>query len=125
MGGTRSVSVERHVNCRVSYRGNPIHINNSLFRQHLANSHSNFGWQKFSDKVIKTISDELDKVVFLLWGGFAHKKSALVDQSRHVIIKVRLIAGESNQLPFRLLTRLPSATDSLRTADALMRSTIL
>jgi uracil-DNA glycosylase len=57
----------------------------------MANSHEKFGWQKFTDSVIKTISDELDGVVFLLWGNFAHKKAALVDKDKHVIIKVSLI----------------------------------
>lgn len=54
---------------------------------HKANSHSRIGWQKFTDEVIRIISRECKGVVFLLWGGFAHKKEALVDRKKHVVIK--------------------------------------
>lgn len=51
------------------------------------NSHAKLGWQKFTDGVIKKISDKLSGVVFILWGGFAHKKEKLIDTSRHGIVK--------------------------------------
>ncbi|VDD85913.1 unnamed protein product [Enterobius vermicularis] len=54
---------------------------------HKANSHSNIGWQKFTDEVIRIISRETKGVVFLLWGGFAQKKEALVDRKKHTVIK--------------------------------------
>lgn len=54
---------------------------------HKANSHSKYGWQTFTDNVIKTISTECDGVVFVLWGNFAHKKEKLVDLSKHAVIK--------------------------------------
>lgn len=55
-------------------------------RAHNAGSHQNKGWEQFTDAVIKTVSSELDGVVFLLWGGFAKKKSALIDKSKHHIL---------------------------------------
>ncbi|NDV42965.1 uracil-DNA glycosylase [Flagellimonas sediminis] len=55
-------------------------------RAHQAGSHQNKGWETFTDAVIKTVSAELDGVVFLLWGGFAKKKSALIDKSKHHIL---------------------------------------
>lgn len=55
-------------------------------RAHNAGSHQNKGWEQFTDAVIKTVSNELEGVVFLLWGGFAKKKSALIDKSRHHIL---------------------------------------
>ncbi len=50
------------------------------------NSHKNFGWQKFTNAVIKTISNQKKDVVFLLWGSHAKQKSKLIDASKHKIL---------------------------------------
>lgn len=55
-------------------------------RAHQAGSHQNKGWEIFTDNVIKTISNELKGIVFLLWGGFAKKKNSLIDKSRHHVL---------------------------------------
>ncbi len=55
-------------------------------RAHQAGSHQNKGWEQFTDAVIKMVSSKLDGVVFLLWGGFAKKKSTLIDTSKHHIL---------------------------------------
>lgn len=55
-------------------------------RAHEAGSHQKQGWETFTDAVIKTISEEQDKVIFLLWGGFAKKKVKLIDESKHTIL---------------------------------------
>lgn len=55
-------------------------------RAHQAGSHQNKGWEQFTDAVIKTISVQLEGVVFLLWGGFAKKKAALIDKTKHHIL---------------------------------------
>ncbi len=49
-------------------------------------SHQNVGWQQFTDAVIRTISDQKEHVVFILWGSFAQKKAELIDRSKHLII---------------------------------------
>ena len=51
-----------------------------------AGSHQGKGWEKFTDAVIKTISDRKKGVVFLLWGNFAKKKAELIDSSKHFIL---------------------------------------
>ncbi len=51
------------------------------------NSHKSFGWNTFTDQVIKTISEKKQGVVFLLWGGFAQKKEKLIDPNQHFILK--------------------------------------
>ncbi|MBJ7882453.1 uracil-DNA glycosylase [Gelidibacter salicanalis] len=51
-----------------------------------AGSHQKKGWEIFTDAVIKTVSDQKQDVVFLLWGGFAKQKSKLIDPSKHSII---------------------------------------
>lgn len=50
------------------------------------NSHKDFGWHRFSDAVIKKISDEKYGVIFLLWGNFAKNKANLIDQNKHFIL---------------------------------------
>ncbi|MFK5974614.1 MAG: uracil-DNA glycosylase [Flavobacteriaceae bacterium] len=55
-------------------------------KAHQAASHQNKGWETFTDAVIRHVSKEKEEVVFLLWGGFAKKKSALIDSSKHHIL---------------------------------------
>jgi len=56
-------------------------------RAHEANSHKDLGWEKFTDFIIKEISDKKENVVFVLWGAFAQKKVGLIDASKHFIIQ--------------------------------------
>jgi uracil-DNA glycosylase len=56
-------------------------------RAHQANSHKGRGWEKFTDAVIRAVSAKTDPVIFVLWGGYARKKVALIDASRHTIIE--------------------------------------
>lgn len=55
-------------------------------REHLANSHAGFGWQKFTDRVIEEVSKQDDPVVFLLWGRNAISKKSLIDESKHLVL---------------------------------------
>lgn len=55
-------------------------------RAHEAGSHQKQGWETFTDAVIKTISEQKEGVVFLLWGGFAKKKAKLIDAKKHHIL---------------------------------------
>lgn len=43
-----------------------------------ANSHSNIGWQQFTDDVIRLIDNNKRDVVFILWGNYARSKKALI-----------------------------------------------
>ncbi len=52
-----------------------------------AGSHQKKGWEKFTDTVIKTISDKKEGVVFILWGAYAQSKSVLIDETKHLVIK--------------------------------------
>ena len=56
-------------------------------RAHQAGSHQKKGWEKFTDAVIKKISDEKDNIVFILWGNYAQGKSKFIDETKHYIIK--------------------------------------
>jgi uracil-DNA glycosylase len=55
-------------------------------RASLAGSHQNKGWEEFTDRVIKTISDEKEHVVFLLWGAYAQKKGEVIDRKKHCVL---------------------------------------
>lgn len=62
-------------------------LNTCLTVEHKqAGSHKNLGWQLFTDAVIKSISDKLTGIVFLLWGNFAKSKVALVDEMNHYVL---------------------------------------
>lgn len=50
-------------------------------------SHSKIGWEQFTDTVIKTISLQMDGVIFILWGRFAQQKETFIDSSKHYILK--------------------------------------
>ena len=63
-------------------------LNTSLsVREHQANSHSQCGWAWFTDSVIELISKQKEKVVFILWGGNARSKKALIDTKKHFILE--------------------------------------
>ncbi len=50
-------------------------------------SHAKIGWADFTNAVIKTISEQKQHVVFLLWGKFAQEKRTLIDESKHLILR--------------------------------------
>lgn len=52
-----------------------------------ANSHQGKGWERFTDAVIKKLSDEREHLVFILWGNYARSKKSLIDFSKHCIIE--------------------------------------
>ncbi len=54
---------------------------------HKAGSHQKKGWEQFTDAVIKKVSDQKEKIVFILWGGYAQKKGQIIDASKHCVLK--------------------------------------
>ena len=56
-------------------------------RAHAAASHQRQGWETFTDAVISAISRRADHVVFILWGGYARSKAALIDRGRHLVLE--------------------------------------
>jgi uracil-DNA glycosylase len=63
-------------------------LNTSLtVRAHRAASHSNKGWEVFTDEVLRAVNDKQDRVVFILWGSHARKKKAFIDLDRHAVIE--------------------------------------
>ncbi len=54
-----------------------------------AGSHQKKGWETFTDAVIKCISDQKQDVVFMLWGKYAQDKGAVINASKHLILKAK------------------------------------
>ena len=52
-----------------------------------AGSHQGKGWERFTDVVIGAVSAKPEHVVFVLWGGYARRKRALIDATRHTVIE--------------------------------------
>jgi len=50
-------------------------------------SHQNKGWEKFTDAVIRNLSEKRKNLIFLLWGNYAQAKESLIDSNRHYILK--------------------------------------
>ncbi len=48
-----------------------------------ANSHRDFGWQRFTDAVFAKLSDLPQPIVFVLWGAQAQKKAAVAANSSY------------------------------------------
>lgn len=51
-----------------------------------AGSHQGKGWEKFTDAVIKALSDKTTGLVFLLWGNYAKQKGAVIDRAKHHVL---------------------------------------
>jgi len=54
-----------------------------------AGSHQKKGWETFTDTVIKAVSDQKENVIFMLWGKYAQDKGAVIDSSKHLILKAK------------------------------------
>ncbi len=51
-----------------------------------AGSHQGKGWEEFTDAAIRELNSGRDGLVFILWGGYAKKKGAIIDRSRHLVL---------------------------------------
>lgn len=52
-----------------------------------AGSHQKRGWEEFTNRIIQLLSERCDGLVFVLWGAYAQKKSALIDDGKHLVLK--------------------------------------
>ncbi len=95
--------LEDDIGCEISIHGDLSHwasqgvflLNTILtVEEKQASSHQGIGWEEFTDKVIQTISDNKEKVVFILWGNYARKKEYLIDSKKHLVIESAHPAAE-------------------------------
>ncbi|WP_289020136.1 uracil-DNA glycosylase [uncultured Ornithinimicrobium sp.] len=60
------------------------------------NQHHGRGWERFTDRVISMVNEKPTPVVFMLWGGSARAKKALIDTGRHRVIEAAHPAARAN-----------------------------
>jgi len=82
-----NIPIAEHGNLESWAKQGVLLLNATLtVRAHEAGSHQNKGWEIFTDEVIKKLSSEKEGIVFLLWGGYAKKKSKLINSAKHHIL---------------------------------------
>ena len=52
-----------------------------------AGSHQNKGWEQFTDAAIAALNAQRENLVFVLWGSYAQKKGAIIDEQKHLVLK--------------------------------------
>lgn len=50
-------------------------------------SHKDWGWEIFSDEIIKILNNEKENLIFLLWGNYAKSKKVLIDEKKHYVLE--------------------------------------
>ncbi|MBK5286205.1 MAG: uracil-DNA glycosylase, partial [Bacteroidia bacterium] len=56
-------------------------------RANTPGSHQQKGWETFTDAVISNLSFKKTGLIFILWGKFAQAKEALIDKTKHHVLK--------------------------------------
>lgn len=56
-------------------------------REGQANSHKDLGWTQFTDAIIRKLNEREKPMVFLLWGGNARAKKALITNKQHLVLE--------------------------------------
>ena len=63
-------------------------LNASLtVEQSNAGSHQGKGWEAFTDAAIAALNAHRENLVFVLWGSYAQKKGAIIDERKHLVLK--------------------------------------
>ncbi|BBA84783.1 uracil-DNA glycosylase [endosymbiont of Pachyrhynchus infernalis] len=50
-------------------------------------SHSNIGWEIFTENILKIINNNKNGIIFVLWGNYSKKIEYLIDKKKHFILK--------------------------------------
>ncbi|MFY0592577.1 uracil-DNA glycosylase [Roseivirga sp.] len=63
-------------------------LNSTLtVRAHQAGSHQKKGWEEFTDAVIAQLAKKKKDIVYILWGSYAQKKGAIVNENENCVLK--------------------------------------
>ena len=55
--------------------------------QSKAGAHQGKGWEAFTDAAIAALNAHREGLVFVLWGSYAQKKGAFIDERKHLVLK--------------------------------------
>ena len=82
------LAIPRH-GCLTKWAGQGVLLLNSVLSVECAQaaSHQGRGWETFTDRVIEVVNAEREGIVFMLWGSYAQRKGAVIDASRHCVLK--------------------------------------
>lgn len=50
-------------------------------------SHKGKGWEKLIHEALRTLSEQREGIVWLLWGSHAQQFEALIDKNKHLVLK--------------------------------------
>ncbi len=56
-------------------------------RAHQANSHSQRGWEQFTDATIAALNTQDRPIVYMLWGSPAQRKASMLNNPKHLVLK--------------------------------------
>ena len=56
-------------------------------RASAAASHSEHGWEEFTDAVVRGLNATRSGIVYMLWGAYAKRKGAVIDRSRNLVLE--------------------------------------
>ncbi len=82
------IRIPDHGNLESWARQGVLLLNATLtVRERQAGSHQNKGWEQFTDAAISALSERRESLIFMLWGSYAQAKTALIDLTRHHVLK--------------------------------------
>ena len=82
------LDIPRHGNLTAWAQQGVLLLNTLLtVRAHQAFSHRGIGWEQFTDAIIEAVDKEDRPIVFLLWGSPAQRKSELLHNPKHLVLK--------------------------------------
>ena len=82
-------TIQPNHGCLTSWAKQGVLLLNATLTVEQANAgaHQGKGWEQFTDQAIRALNDQREGIVFLLWGSYAQKKGAFIDQSMHLVLK--------------------------------------
>ena len=83
-----NISLTRQTNSLCNWASQGVLLLNSVLtvKHGCAGSHYDHGWEQFTDKIIETVNEQRENVVFLLWGEEARKKAIHICREKHNIL---------------------------------------
>jgi uracil-DNA glycosylase len=76
--------------CLIPWAKQGVLLLNSILtvRQGEPGSHSQYGWQTFTDNAIKLLNEQDKPIVFLLWGSYSRAKRKLITTNpKHLVLE--------------------------------------
>jgi len=75
--------------CLTSWADQGVLLLNAVLsvEQARAASHQGRGWEEFTDRAIEVVNRDCEHVVFMLWGAYAQRKGAFIDEQRHCVLR--------------------------------------